>query len=174
MKKQYTIIILLLIWTTVMIVKPILESLPNQAQKEYETYMREMFEESRTVEAQFDDVVTYCKGHEEDLMKVSEIFWEQYYEDITPQETAEIAQNNTSPEWMELSKKLTLEYSIKYTGKCVYYFYTGGGSKIYVVYFDTDDNGVYAFEKGSYFCYKKEKINDNLYVGIFQNQMLGI
>ena len=56
----------------------------------------------------------------------------------------------------------------------MYYFYTGGGSKIYVVYFDTDDNGVYAFEKGSYLCYKKEKINDNLYVGIFQNQMLGI
>lgn len=108
-------------------------------------------------------------------MKVSELFLEQYYEDITPQETTKIAQNNTSPEWMELSQKLTLEYSIKYTGKCVYYFYTGGGgSKIYVVYFDTDDNGVYAFEKGSYLCYKKEKINDNLYVGIFQNQMLGI
>ena len=95
MKKQYIIIVLLLVWTTVMIVKPIIESLPNQAQKEYEAYMRQMSDKSRAVEAQFDDAVTYCKEHEKDLMKVSELFFEQYYEDINIQETAENAKNNT-------------------------------------------------------------------------------
>lgn len=84
MKKQYTIIVLILIWTAVMIAKPIIESLPNQAQREYEAYMREMSDKSRAVEAQFNDAITYFKEHEEDFMKVSELFLEQYYEGITP------------------------------------------------------------------------------------------
>lgn len=75
MKKKYIIIILILIWTTVMSVKLIIQSIPSPEQKEYEAYMREMSEKSRAVEAQFDDAVTYCKEHEEDLIKVSEFFW---------------------------------------------------------------------------------------------------
>ena len=136
-----------------------------------------MYEKGLAVKEQFDDMVIYCKEHEEDLIKVSEMFLEQYHEDITSQETAEIAQNNTSSEWTELSEKITLEYSTgyNYDKKCVYYFCTGGGNCIlYVVYFHADDSEVYAFSKESYVCIKKEKINDNLYVCIFEDQMAGL
>lgn len=106
MKKRYAIIVLLLIWTTAMIVIPIMESLFASGDKEYREHMHKMYEESLVVEEQFDETVTYCKEHEEDLMKVSEMFLEQYYENITSQETAEIARNNASPEWTELSENL--------------------------------------------------------------------
>lgn len=178
MKKQYTIIILLLIWTVILLVKPIIESLPNQAQKEYESYMNEMYEKGLAVEAQFDNAVTYCKEHEEDLMKVSELFLEQcyeYYEDITPEETNKIAQNNTSLEWMILSEKLSLRYLTGYDGKCVYYLYAGGGNSIlYIVYLDVDDSKVYNFDIGSETCLQNERVNDNLYVCILQDQMIGL
>ena len=171
MKKQYAIIILLLIWTVVMIVKPILESLPNQAQKEYETYMREMFEESRTVEAQFDDVVTYCKEHEKDFMIVSEMFFGEFYADITPQEIAEIAQNNTLPEWVELSKAFSLNHG-NFIGadEGIYYHYKdGGGSSLGVLYIDDHTN-----PSKDIFLHKIYKVNDYLYVCIYRDPMVGI
>ena len=49
MKKEYTIIVLLLLWTMVMIVKPIIESLPTPEEKEYREYMAKMSEESLAV-----------------------------------------------------------------------------------------------------------------------------
>ena len=146
MKKEYTIIVLLLLWTMVMIVKPIIESLPTPEQKEYRAYMAKMSEESLAAEAQFDEMAAYCKEHEEDLMKVSELFLEQYYEDITSQETDEIAQNNKSPEWTELSEKLTLIYPTNnrsVIGKSVYYFCTGGGNRfLYIVYINAGDEEI--------------------------------
>lgn len=178
MKKRYVIIVLLLIWTVIMIARFIIRSLPNQAQSEYEAYMNEMYEKGLTVKAQFDDAVIYCKEHEEDLMKVSESFLEQYheyYEDITPEETNKIAQNNTSLEWTGLSEKLSLRYLTGYNGNRVYYLYAGGGNSILcIVYLDADDSKVYDFDIGSETCLQKEKINDHLYVCLLQDQMVGI
>lgn len=178
MKKRYAIIVLLLIWTTAMIVIPIMESRFASEDKEYREYMHKMYEESLVVEEQFDETVTYCKEHEEDLMKVSEMFLEQYYENITSQATAEIAQNNTSPEWTELSEKLTLRYPTDNTsvnGKSVYYFCAGGGgSFLYIVYINAGDEAIYDLGIGGNLQRKKEKINDNLYVCIFYNPMIGL
>ena len=150
----------------------------RKAREEYEAYMHEMYEKSLVVRDQFDNMLTYCKEHEEDLMKVSEIFLEQYYEDITSQETAEIAKNNTSPEWTELSEKLTLRYPTNNTsvnGKSVYYFCAeGGGSALYIVYINAGNEKIYELGIGSYLCGRKEKINATLYVCIFYDPMLGL
>ena len=178
MKKRYAIIVLLLIWTTAVIVIPIMESLFASGDKQYREHMHKMYEESLVVEEQFDETVTYCKEHEEDLMKVSEMFLEQYYENITSQETTEIARNNASPEWTELSEKLTLRYPTdnrSVSGKGVYYFCAGGGgSFLYIVYINAGDEEIYDLGIGGNLQRKKEKINDNLYVCIFYNPMLGL
>ena len=111
-------------------------------------------------------------------MKVSEMFLEQYYEDITSQETAEIAKNNTSPEWTELSEKLTLEYPMYNTsvnGKSVYYFCAkGGGSFLYIVYMNAGDEKINELGIWGNLESRREKINDNLYVCIFYDPMLGL
>ena len=181
MKKEYIFIlsVLVLVSTGIVIYEaPAWVSREDRkAQEEYRAYMAKMSEESLAVEAQFDEIVTYCKEHEEDLMKVSEIFLEQYYEDITSQETAEIAKNNTSPEWTELSEKLTLRYptdSVLY-GKSVYYFCAGGGNRfLYIVYINADNEEIYDLGIGSHFESRKEKINDKLYVCTFYNPMFGL
>ena len=149
----------------------------RKAREEYEAYMHEMYEKSLVVRDQFDNMLTYCKEHEEDLMKVSEIFLEQYYEDITSQETAEIAKNNASPEWTELSEKLTLRYPTDSDlyGKSVYYFCAGGGNRfLYIEYINADNEEIYDLGIGSHFESRKEKINDNLYVCTLYNPMFGL
>ena len=179
MKKEYIFIlsVLILSLTAIMAYEFPEAWRARKAQQEYEAYMHEMYEKSLAVEAQFDNMVTYCKEHDEDLIKVSEMFLEQYHEDITSQETAEIAQNNTSSEWTELSEKLTLEYSTDsdLSGKSVWYFCVGGGgSMLYIVYINADNDGVYEFGKDGYLRGREEKINDNLYVCIFYDPMIGL
>lgn len=154
----------------------------RKAQKEYEEYMNEMYEKSLVVEAQFDDVMTYCKEHEGDFMKMSKMFLEEFDADVTPEEIIEIVQNNTSSEWVNLSKLFTLDYFGENISvdKGIYYHYTGGGgSSLGVLYIDADhmdadEIDYHTNPSRDEFLSKICKVNDYLYVCIYRDPMVGI
>ena len=173
MKKQYTIIVLLLIWTTIMIVKPVIEDLPREIK--YREFIDKMNEENLVVYERFDELVIYCGEHEEDFMKVSELFFKDFYEDITSQEIIEIAQNNTSPEWMELSKTFSLNCGsfIDIDKGFFYHYKSGGCCSLGVLYIDADNMDADEIDYSTNpsrdtFLDEIYKVNDYLYVCIYQ------
>lgn len=188
MKKRYIIIfsVLLIFLTSITLYEALSEEgrerrALRKAEKEYREYMDKMYEENLVVYGQFDEVVAYCKEHEEDFMKVSKMFFGEFYADITPQEIAEIAQNNTLLEWVELSKAFSLNHgNFIDADEGIYYHYeSGGGSSLGVLYIDADHMDAdeikyYTNPSGDEFLSKIYKINDYLYVCIFDNPMLGL
>ena len=188
MKKRYIIIVSLLIILLISIT--LYEMLSEdgrerralrEAEKEYREYMDKMYEERLVVYGQFDEVVTYCKKHEESFMKVSEMFLEEFYADITPPEIDEIAQNQTLPEWAEVSKNFSLNYgNFIDADQGIYYHYTGGGgSSLGVLYIDADhmdadEIDCHTNPSRDDFLSKIYKVNDYLYVCIYDNPMVGI
>lgn len=173
MKKQYTIIVLLLIWTAIMIAKPVIEEMPREM--EYRAFLDKVNEESAVVYEHFDEVVAYCREHEEDFMKVSELFFKDFYKDITPQEVIEIAHNNISPEWAELSKSFSINCGnfIDIDKGFFYHYKSGGNCSLGVLYIDADNMDTDEIDYSTNpsrdtFLDEIYKVNDYLYVCIYQ------